>query len=268
MIAWLPAYLALGAFTGFFAGLLGIGGGVVMVPLLVMLFTAQGLSPGEVMHLALGSSMATILFTAISSVRAHHAHGAVIWRIVGHITPGILLGTLIGTRIASLVPTRTLATIFTVFICYVSVQMLRNSKPKPHREMPGALGTSAVGMGIGALSCLVAIGGGVLSVPFMTWCNVEVRRAMGTSAAIGFPIALGGALGYVWNGWGVPGLPPGSLGFVYLPAVLAMVVGSVFTAPLGARQTHRMPIATLKKVFATILLALAAKMLWSLFSAP
>ncbi len=267
MTLWLLAYLALGAFAGFFAGLLGIGGGSVMVPVLVMLFAAQGMPAGEVMHLALGTSMAAIFFTSMSSVRTHQAHGAVIWRIVGRITPGIILGTVLGTHIASLVPTKALATIFTVFICYVSVQMVLNAKPKPQREMPGWLGTSAVGMGIGALSCLVAIGGGALSVPFMTWCNVKIQHAIGTSAAIGFPIALGGALGYIWNGWGVPGLPAGSLGFVYLPAVLVMVVGSVLTAPLGARQTHRLPVATLKRVFAAILLALAVKMLWGLLSA-
>jgi len=268
MTAWLPTYLALGAFVGFFAGLLGIGGGSVMVPLLVMLFAAQGMAADEVMHLALGTSMAAIFFTSIASVRAHQAHGAVIWRIVARIAPGIVLGTVLGTHIASRVPSKALATIFTVFICYVSVQMVLNIKPKAQRDMPGLLGTSAVGMGIGALSCLVAIGGGVLSVPFMTWCNVKMQHAIGTSAAIGFPIALGGALGYIWNGWGVPGLPAGSLGFVYLPAVLAMVVASMLTAPIGARQTHRLPVGTLKKVFAAILLALAAKMLWSLFSAP
>ncbi len=268
MTLWLLAYLALGAFVGFFAGLLGIGGGSLMVPLLVMLFTAQGLPAGEVMHLALGTSMAAIFFTSIASVRAHHAHGAVIWRIVAHITPGIMLGTVLGTHVASRVPSTALATLFTFFICYVSVQMVLNIKPKAHREMPGRLGTSAVGFGIGAFSCLVAIGGGVLSVPFMTWCNVRMQQAIGTSAAISFPIALGGALGYIWNGWGAPGLPAGSLGFVYLPAMLAMVVSSMLTAPVGARQTHRLPVATLKRVFAAILLALALKMLWGLFSAP
>ncbi|MDR0776333.1 MAG: sulfite exporter TauE/SafE family protein [Azonexus sp.] len=268
MAVWLLVYLALGAFVGFFAGLLGIGGGGVMVPLLVMLFAAQGLPAGEVMHLALGTSMATIFFTSLSSMRAHQAHGAVLWRIVARITPGILLGTVLGTHIASRVPTKALAVIFTVFICYVSVQMVLNAKPRAQRDMPGLFGTSAVGVGIGALSCLVAIGGGALSVPFMTWCNVKIQHAIGTSAAIGFPIALGGALGYIWNGWGVPGLPAGSLGFVYTPAVLAMVVSSVLTAPIGARQTHRLPVATLKRVFAAILLVLAVKMLWGLFSAP
>ena len=267
MIWWL-AYLALGAFAGFFAGLLGIGGGSVMVPVLVMLFAAQGFPSGEVMHLALGTSMAAIFFTSISSVRTHHAHGAVLWPIVARITPGIVLGTLLGTHIASLVPTKTLGLIFTLFIGYVSVQMIINLKPQPHRDMPGTLGTSLVGTFIGGLSCLVAIGGGVLSVPFMTWCNVRMQHAIGTSAAIGFPIALGGALGYIWNGWSENGLPEGSLGFVYLPAVVGVVAASILTAPIGARQTHRLPVATLKRVFAGILLLLASKMMWGLLSAP
>lgn len=268
MTVWWLGYLALGAFAGFFAGLLGIGGGSVMVPALVMLFAAQGFPAGEVMHLALGTSMAAIFFTSISSVRTHHAHGAVLWPIVARITPGIVLGTLLGTHIASLVPTKALALIFAIFICYVSVQMIINFKPQAHRELPGVLGTSLVGLMIGGISCLVAIGGGVLSVPFMTWCNVRVQSAIGTSAAIGFPIALGGALGYIWNGWSATGLPEGSLGFVYLPAVVGLVAASVLTAPIGARKTHQLPVKTLKRVFAGILLALAAKMLWGLFNAP
>lgn len=266
MTIWWLAYIALGLFVGFFAGLLGIGGGTLMVPVLVMLFTAQGFPGNEVMHLALGTSMAAIFFTSISSVRTHHQHGAVIWPIVFKIAPGIILGTVLGTRIASLVPTKTLGLIFALFICYVSVQMIINLKPKAHREMPGALGTGMVGVVIGAISCLVAIGGGVLSVPFMTWCNVRMQNAIGTSAAIGFPIALGGALGYIWNGWHVATLPLGSLGFVYVPAVIGVVVASVLTAPLGAKKTHQLPVATLKKIFAVVLMALAAKMLWGLLA--
>lgn len=268
MTIWWLAYIALGAFAGFFAGLLGIGGGSLMVPVLVMLFTAQAFPVGEVMHLALGTSMATIFFTSISSVRTHHAHGAVLWPIVLRITPGIIAGTLIGTHVASLVPTKALALIFTLFICYVSVQMIINLKPQPHRELPGALATGAVGAGIGFISCLVAIGGGVLSVPFMTRCNVKMQNAIGTSAAIGFPIALGGALGYIWNGWSVSGLPSGSMGFVYIPAVVGVAAVSMLTAPIGARLTHQLPVKTLKRVFAGILLALAGKMMWGLFSAP
>ena len=265
MTIWWLAYLALGAFVGFFAGLLGIGGGSLMVPVLVMMFTAQAFPAGEVMHLALGTSMATIFFTSISSVRTHHAHGAVLWPVVARITPGIILGTLIGTHVASLVPTRMLALIFTLFICYVSVQMIINLKPQAHRDLPGIFGTGLVGAGIGFISCLVAIGGGVLSVPFMTWCNVKMQNAIGTSAAIGLPIAIAGTVGYLVNGWGAPGTPPLTLGYIYLPALVLVSGVSMFFAPLGAKLAHRLPVATLKKVFAGVLMLLCAKMLHSLF---
>ncbi len=266
MTWWLLVYLALGAFTGFFAGLLGIGGGSVMVPLLVMTFAAQGFPNSEILHMALGTSMAAIVFTSLSSLRTHHQHGAIIWPVVKSITPGILLGTLLGSKLASHVPTQALAVIFAVFIAYVSVQMTLNFKPKPSRELPGTLGVSLVGVGIGAFSCLVAIGGGALSVPFMTWCNVRVQNAIATSSAIGFPIAAGGAIGFIINGYGLPGLPDGSLGYVHLPSLLGLVLASVLTAPVGARLTHRLPVATLKRVFAGILLLLAVKMVWSLLA--
>jgi len=261
------AYITLGLFTGFFAGMLGIGGGLVMVPALTMMFAAQAAFPGsEILHLALGTSMATILFTALASLRAHHRHGAVLWRVVGQITPGILLGTLLGTLFASSIPARPLAIFFTAFVCLVAVQMILNLKPKPSRDLPGAAGVIAVGVGIGALSALVAIGGGSLTVPFLTWCNVRVQHAIGTSAAVGFPIAIGGSLGYIYNGWGHPGLPEWSLGYIYLPAFVWLVPSSMLIAPLGARLAHRLPVATLKRLFAVVLIALAAKMLWGLFA--
>ena len=265
MLWWL-SYVALGLFTGFFAGMLGIGGGLVMVPALTMMFASQaGFPPTEVLHLALGTAMAAILFTSLASLRAHHQHGAVLWKIVAQITPGILVGTLLGTLFAASVPTRPLAVFFTAFVCCVAVQMILNLKPKAARELPGAGGVFAVGSGIGAVSALVAIGGGALTVPFLTWCNVRVQHAIGTSAAVGFPIALGGSLGYIFNGWGHAELPPWSLGYVYLPALIWLVPASMLTAPLGARLAHRLPVATLKRVFAGVLILLAAKMLWGLF---
>jgi uncharacterized membrane protein YfcA len=264
MTIWWLLYPLLGVVTGFFAGLLGIGGGTVMVPLLVMLFAAQGLGGGEVMHMALGTSMAVILFTAIASVRTHHRHQAVKWRIVAAMTPGILLGTLLGAHLASLVSSTALAFLFVVFIFYVSAQMLAGFTPKASRSMPGAWGTALAGVGIGAFSCLVAIGGGALSVPFMLWCNVRAQHAIGTSAAIGFPLAVGGAAGYVFNGWQNAALPPYSLGFVYLPAVAGMAVASMLTAPWGATLTHKLPVKRLRQIFAAVLLLLALLMLGKL----
>lgn len=263
---WILSYLALGAFTGFFAGMLGIGGGLVMVPALTMMFAAQGFAAGEVLHLALGTSMATIFFTSLSSLRAHHEHGAVLWPVVGRITPGILFGTLVGTLFAAQVPSRPLAVFFAFFVLFVAVQMIANLKPKAARELPGTFGVLSVGAGIGAVSSLVAIGGGALTVPFLTWCNVRVQHAIGTSAAVGFPIALGGSLGYIFNGWSHAGLPPSSLGFVYVPGLVWLVAASMLTAPVGAKTAHRLPVATLKRIFAGLLVLLAGKMLYSLFS--
>jgi uncharacterized membrane protein YfcA len=264
---WLAAYLVLGAFVGFFAGLLGVGGGGIMVPVLTTMFAAQGFPHEHLVHVALGTSMAAIVMTSVSSLRAHHAHGAVRWDIVRGIAPGVLLGTFAGTFVASRVDSAPLAIFFGCFMAYVSLQMILNVKPKPSRELPGALGLAGVGGGIGVVSALVAIGGGSLSVPFMTWCNVKMQNAIGTSAAIGLPIALAGAAGYLINGWGSTGLPDWSVGYVYLPALVAVSLVSMFTAPLGARLAHRLPVATLKKVFAGVLIVLSAKMLHTVFGA-
>lgn len=264
-IEWLAAYLALGAFVGFFAGLLGVGGGAIMVPMLTTLFAAQGFPREHMVHLALGTSMAGIVITSISSLRAHHAHGAVRWDIVRGIAPGVLAGTFAGTFVASRAPTQPLAIFFACFTAYVAVQMILNVKPKPSRELPGSVGLMGVGGVIGGISSLVAIGGGSLSVPFMTWCNVKMQNAIGTSAAIGLPIAIAGTVGYLVNGWGAPGTPPLTLGYIYLPALVLVSGVSMFFAPLGAKLAHRLPVATLKKVFAGVLMLLCAKMLHSLF---
>lgn len=265
MTLWFLAYLALGMFSGFCAGMFGVGGGAVMVPILTSMFAAQQIPHEHVLHLALGSSMATIVFTSISSLRAHHRRGAVLWPVVLRIAPGIVLGTLLGSQLASHVPTRPLGLFFAAFISCVAIQMFTNAKPQPHRDLPGPFGTAAVGVVIGGISALVAIGGGSLSVPFMTWCNVKVQHAIGTSSAIGLPIALSGAAGYAIAGWGQTGLPAGNLGYIYLPAVAGTALASVVSAPLGARVTHALPPATVQKIFAAVLLLLAAKMLHTLF---
>lgn len=263
--SWLFGYLALGAVSGIFAGLLGVGGGTTLVPMLVYIFTLQALPVEHVMHLALGTSMATISFTSISSLRAHNRRGAVLWPVVYAIAPGVVAGTLLGSQFASHVATRPLAIFFAIFIVVISLQMLFNPKPKPSRSLPGKGGLFGVGAGIGGISSLVAIGGGSLSVPFLTWCNVAIHQAIGTSAAIGFPLAVSGAIGYILAGWQTSGLPPDTLGYVHLPALLGTVVASMLTAPVGAKIAHSLPVPTLKKIFSGVLMLLAAKMLHSLF---
>ncbi|MDP1607118.1 MAG: sulfite exporter TauE/SafE family protein [Rhodocyclaceae bacterium] len=264
-MTWLLGYLALGAVAGFFAGLLGVGGGAIMVPVLALMFAAQGMPAEHVMHLALGTSMAAIIFTSLSSLFAHHRHGAVIWPIVKIITPGVAIGTFAGAQLASLMATRPLAIFFALFMSYVAFQMLANIKPKPSRQLPGVLGMYAVGSGIGLISALVAIGGGSLSVPFMTWCNIKMHHAIGTSAAIGLPIAVAGAAGYLLSGLRVTDLPVGSFGYIYLQALAACVAMSMLTAPLGAKAAHSLPVVTLKKIFAGVILLLVAKMVHGLF---
>lgn len=258
---WLLAYLVLGVLTGLLAGLFGIGGGAVMVPVLTVMFAAQGFAPEYVVHLALGTSMATIIPTSLSSLNAHHKHGAVLWSAVRGLAPGILLGTFAATFLAAMLSPRPLAVFFCVFMSYVAAQMILNRKPSPSRQLPGALGLASVGAGIGSISALVAIGGGTMTVPFLTWCNVRLQTAIGTSAAVGLPIALAGATGYLINGWGTAGLPDHTLGFVYWPAVLAMAAASLFSAPLGAKLAHKLPVATLKKLFAALIIVLALQML-------
>jgi uncharacterized membrane protein YfcA len=262
---WWAAYLATGLAVGFFAGLLGIGGGAVLVPILVLVFTAQGLAPDHVMHMALGTAMATIMFTSVSSMRAHHAHGAVDWGIARAIAPGILAGSFCAALAAGLISKRPLALMFTGLAFYAATQILFGLRPKHARELPGAGGLFAAGAGIGAVSSLLAAGGAFLCIPFLAWCSVPLRRAIGTAAAVGLPIAFAGALGYVVQGLRVEGLPWPSLGYVYLPALVLVVATSMLAAPLGARVAHRLPVKRLRIIFALLLYALAVRMLVSLW---
>ncbi|MFT3734623.1 MAG: sulfite exporter TauE/SafE family protein [Rhodocyclaceae bacterium] len=259
---WLVAYIALGLVSGFLAGLLGIGGGLIIVAVLTFAFDAQGMPHAIVLPLALGTSMATIIFTSISSFRTHQSHGAVRWDLVRDITPGVIVGTLAGTMLAARASTAALTLFFGCFVLVIAAQMAFGLKPNPSRELPGMTGRLIGGGIIGAVSALVAIGGGSLTVPWLSWCNVRVQHAIGTSAAMGLPIALSGTAGYLWNGWSQPGLPAGAVGYVYLPALLCLLASSMLTAPSGARLAHRLPVSTLKRAFALLLVLLAIKMFW------
>ena len=262
---WSLAYLAVGAIVGFLAGLFGIGGGLIIVPALTFLFVAQGFPQTHLLHLALGTSLASIIFTSVSSLRTHHAHGAVNWQIFRSITPGIIFGSLIGSFGASKLPSSALAVFFAVFVYFAATQIMVDIEPKASRQLPGRAGTFLVGIIIGVIFSLVGGGGAILSVPFMLYCNIKAHDAIGTSAAIGFPIAVSGAAGYIITGLAQETLPPLSLGFVYLPALLWLAVASVSTAPLGARLAHRLPVERLNKIFAVFLYIIATKMLVGLF---
>jgi uncharacterized membrane protein YfcA len=261
---WWLAYLAMGLVVGFFAGMLGVGGGIMLVPLMVFLFTAQNFAPDRVLHLALGTSLTSIVFTSLSSLYAHHRHGAVRWDIVRQTAAGLVIGTLLGTFVADALKSKYLAIFFVAFVYYSAAQLFLNMKPKPSRQLPGLLGMQIAAIAIGVVSSLVGAGGGVVSIPLMTLCNVPMRNAVGTSAALGLPIALAGAVGYAVNGLGLDHLPPWSIGYIYLPALAGVVLGTLTTVPLGAKAAHRMPVTHLKRVFAVILFLLATRMLWSL----
>ncbi|MBK8073832.1 MAG: sulfite exporter TauE/SafE family protein [Ramlibacter sp.] len=253
----------LGLGTGFLAGLLGIGGGMLMVPFITIILSGRGVQADLAVKMAIATSMATIIFTSVSSVRAHHKRGAVRWDIVRRLAPGIVVGSLIGSLgVFALLKGSYLAVFFGLFVGFSATQMFLDRKPKPTRQMPGTGGQLAAGGVIGFLSGLVGAGGGFVSVPFMTWCNVAIHNAVATSAALGFPIAVANVAGYIVSGQGVQELPAGSFGYIWLPALLVIALASVVMAPLGARAAHALPVARLKRVFASILYVLAAYMLW------
>jgi len=262
---WWLGYLGIGATVGFFSGMLGIGGGAIMVPLLVMLFESQGLPRTHILHLAVGTAMATIFFTSMSSVRAHAARGAIRWDIAWKMTPGILTGGLVGSGLTAYISTIVFAALFTLVIYIAATSMLLDRKPRASREPPGAVGMFAAGFVVSALSAFAAIGGAFLTIPFMLWCNVPMLPAIGTAAMIGFPIALSGSVGFIVAGLREAGLPAWSLGFIYLPALGGMVVASMLMAPLGAATAHNVPVKWLRRIFAGLFYVLATRMLISLW---
>ena len=256
------AYLALGAGIGFLAGLLGIGGGFTIVPVLTVLFGQQGFASVHVVHMAVATSSASILFTATASARAHHVHGAVLWKVLASLTPGLVVGSLAGPQLASRISGTALAGVFCVVTAVAAFQIARGVRPNPTRQLPTPLVLSLVGLVVGIVASFVGTGGAFIVVPFLTWCNVRLQHAIGTSAALGVPVALFGTIGYIVAGLHQPGLPPYSLGYVYLPALAGIVTATVFTAPWGARAAHRLPVGKLRISFASMLLVLSCYMLF------
>lgn len=254
-------YVLLGAVAGILAGLLGVGGGLVIVPVLAWAFVDAGFSTSVIMHLALGTSLATIMVTSISSAYSHHRYNAVLWPLVVKLAPGIVIGAWLGAAVADQLPSTLLQKIFGVFEILVALQIALNIKAAAHRALPGKVMTSVAGTVIGSVSAIVGIGGGTLTVPFLHWCNVNIRNAVGTSAACGFPVAVAGALGYIVAGWSNTLLPDGSSGYVYWPAFSAISITSLMFAPLGAKLAHTIPVPLLRRIFSVVLLVLGIKML-------
>jgi uncharacterized protein len=256
----LLAYLAIGAASGLLAGLFGVGGGVVVVPALILLFAQIGMGSEWIPHMAVGTSLAAIIGTGAASTFAHYRRGAVRWDLVARLAPGIVLGAWSGAAVAALIPELWLTRIFAGFLTYVGLRMLITRKIRRETALPGPGGMWLAGSGIGALSALVGIGGGTLTVPFLSNRGLDMRKAVGTSAACGLPIAIAGAIGFMVAGWGREGLPDASTGFVYWPAVGAILLASMPAAPLGAHLAHRLPVALLKRLFGIFLLIVAVRL--------
>lgn len=260
--------LAVGSIAGFIAGLLGIGGGMIIVPVVLWVLQMKGLGGIEhAQHLAVGTSFAIMVFTTFSSVMAQQRKGSVDWAVVRRMAPGMVVGVMIGSMLAKRLSNEALQVFFIVFVVLVALKTLTDAKPKPTRSLPGPAGLAAVGSLFGMASSWVGIGGGSLSVPFMLYCNVPVRTAVGTSAGLAWPIAVAGAVGYLYSGWNVAGLPEGTLGFWYLPAVAVLSVATMLFAPLGVKAAHKLPPEKLKLAFGLLLLVIAARMLWGLLAA-
>jgi Predicted permeases len=264
MLLILAIYLVLGAFAGVFAGLLGVGGGIILVPVLNVTLPMEGVPASLAHHMALATSMGSIVFTAASSARAHNKRGTVLWDIVKVMAPGVVLGTLSGTFVVSMIPSAPLKVVFTGFVFFMAIQMILDAKPKASRHLPAKRWMFLYAAAVGMFSSFVGIGGGVLIIPFLVMCNVPMINVIGVSAVLGFPLAIAGSLGFIWNGYGLPDLPPYSLGYIHLTALAGIVVASMLTAPLGVKLSHSLPSRTLKRFFGFVLVIIAARMLYSI----
>ncbi len=262
MVESLLIYLVLGAVAGATAGLLGLGGGVIIVPALFLLFSAQGLPSEQVMHMAIGTSLATIIFTSLASIYTHHQQQGVEWLRVRQLLPGILLGVVVGSLIADQLDSHSLRLFFGFFELFVAAQILFSLIPKSQRTVHSRWAYSIAGGVTGAVSALLGIGGGSLMVPFLSWSGVNMRHAIATSAACGFPIALMGTASFIWLGQGShQGVLPWAVGYIYLPALVGILLTSILAARLSAKLAHSVPQLILKRVFAAVLVLVGLKMI-------
>lgn len=259
------AFLITGVCSGTIAGLLGVGGGMIIVPVIVWILGAQGIATDHAIKIALASSLAIIIPTSLSSARAHHKSGALRWDIFKRMLPGIIIGTAFGGLLVDYLPDIVLRIIFAVGCWLIAAKMLLGKNPKPHRTLPGPVGLSACSGIIGSLSALLGIGGGSLTVPFLHYCNINMRNAVATSSACGLPIAISGAITLALAGMNIEQLPQYSLGYVYLPAFIGISATAILFAPLGAKLAHTLPVGVLKKFVALFIVIAGAKMTASVF---
>ncbi|HEY9134364.1 MAG TPA: sulfite exporter TauE/SafE family protein [Pseudomonadales bacterium] len=255
-------YLLLGSIAGTMAGLLGVGGGLVIVPSLIYMFSKQGISPDVLTHMAIGTSLATIVFTSISSIRTHSRHQAVCWNLFATLGIGIVVGAMAGAFVADLLQGRVLQILIGCFAILVSIQMGLGLKPASSRDLPSSQAMIISGSVVGGVSSVFGIGGGSLTVPLLVFFNVPIRQAVGTSAACGLPIALAGAAGFLIMGLGEAELPPLATGYIYWPAFLGITLASVIFAQVGASLAHKIPADTLRKIFALVLFVVGIRFLF------
>lgn len=254
-------YLITGAFVGLAAGLLGIGGGLIIVPVLASALT-YFIDPSQTVHIAIATSLATIFVTSLSSAYAHHKQGAVRWDVFKMLTLGVLAGAFMGGWVSQYIEANTLAKIFGILELLIAISMLLALKPNPSRQLPGFAGNSLAGSIIGSVASVIGIGGGTLTTPYQVWNNISMHQAIATSAAISLPVALAGSIGYILAGMQATDLPAYTTGYIYWPAFFGIILTSVFTAPIGAKLAHKLPIKTLKRVFGVFLMVLGIKMLF------
>jgi uncharacterized protein len=262
LIGIIFASLLLGMISGLLAGLFGIGGGMVIVPVLVFLFTAHGLPTDLVMIMAIATSLATIILTATSSVFAHYRLGSVLWDKVFTLVPGVILGAIVGAAVAGHINAGFLRAIFIIFLLYVGIQMALEVQPKTGSANYSRKIDFWVAGAIGLLSSLLGIGGGTLTVPYLVHCRYPMRNAVAIASACGLPIAIAGTISYMVLGMNAPNLPTWSFGYVYLPSFFGVSLGSIFTAPIGAKLAQKLPAQQIKRYFSLLIFVLALKLMW------
>ncbi len=254
-------FLMLGFLTGLLSGILGIGGGSIIVPTLIYLFTLQNFDPNIVMHLAAGTSLASIIFSSLTTAYTHHRYGTIVWPMVYDLLPGIISGAIIGGLSASYFPTYLLKTIFAYFLIFLGLRMLFTFKPRHDQSIPSRSNLIVVGFIVGVISSLLGVGGGGLLIPYLTRSHLPMRNAAGTAIVCVFPLAVCGTIALIFSGWGNTHLPALATGFVYWHAAINIAITSIVAVPIGVRLSIKLPNILLRRAFALFLLAAAIDML-------
>lgn len=254
--------LLAGSIAGFIAGLFGVGGGIVVVPVTLWVLKTQQIESEYIQHIAVGTSLTVMVFTTFMSSLGHYRKKAINFEVLKGMAPGIVAGSIIGSMLASKIPSESLQIVFIVFAYLVAVKTIFGFNPNSSLSLPKTAGIFSIGTLFGGISGLLGIGGGVFNVPFLLACKVPIKKAVGTSAALSWSVAISGAVSYMWQGVNVSGLPEGTLGFCYLPVAVTLTITTILFAPLGVRLTHKLPPKLMRIIFGIMLLGIATKILF------